>query len=30
MMLTTTCPILGKTWDDERFKPALYKRYDYG
>jgi hypothetical protein len=29
MLLTTTTPILGKTWDDNSFKPAVYKRYDY-
>ncbi len=29
MLLTTTTPILGKTWDDNSFKPAIYKRYDY-
>jgi hypothetical protein len=30
MIITSTTPILGKTKDDHRFKPALYKRYDYG
>jgi hypothetical protein len=30
MLLTTTVPILGKTKDDGKKKPAIYKRYDYG
>jgi hypothetical protein len=30
MLITSTIPILGKTRDDHRQKPALYKRYDYG
>jgi hypothetical protein len=30
MLLTTTVPILGKTKDDGKQKPAIYKRYDYG
>jgi hypothetical protein len=30
MLLTTTVPILGKTRDDDKFKPAIYKRYDFG
>ena len=30
MILTTTVPILGRTKDDGKRKPAIYKRYDYG
>jgi hypothetical protein len=30
MLLTTTVPILGKTRDDDKNKPAIYKRYDFG
>jgi hypothetical protein len=29
MLLTTTVPILGRTKDDEKDKPAIYKRYDF-
>lgn len=29
MIITTTCPIIGKTKDDNMEKPALYKRYDF-
>lgn len=30
MAITSTVPILGKTVDDDRAKPAIFKRYDYG
>ena len=30
MGITSTRPILGKTVDDDRAKPAIFKRYDYG
>jgi hypothetical protein len=30
MLITSTRPILGKTTDDDRFKPAIFKRYDFG
>ena len=29
MILTTTVPILGRTKDDGKRKPTIYKRYDY-
>jgi len=30
MGITSTLPILGKTVDDDRAKPAIFKRYDNG
>jgi hypothetical protein len=30
MIITSTTPFLGLTKDDNRFKPALYKEYDFG
>lgn len=29
LLLTTVVPILGKTKDDNKMKPALFKLYDY-
>ena len=29
MLLTTTIPILGRTIDDGKEKPAVFKGYDY-
>jgi hypothetical protein len=29
LLMTTTVPVMGRTIDDGRKKPALYKLYDY-